>query len=208
MNEQAKEMIDRQIAMRGIKDKKVLAVMGDIPRDEFVLKAFKSVAYADNPLPIGENQTISQPYMVARMTELLALSGREKLLEIGTGSGYQAAVLAKLSREVYTVERIESLSQNAQKVLRKLGYSNIYFKTGDGTEGWQENSPFDRIIVTAAAPRVPYPLLEQLAYGGKLLMPLGGPHQQQLTLFEKRGEEISAQAFDLCVFVPLIGKYS
>jgi protein-L-isoaspartate(D-aspartate) O-methyltransferase len=208
VKEESKEMINDQITLRGITDKDVLTVMADLDRNEFVPEKYKKLAYEDHPLPIGEGQTISQPYIVARMSELLALSGTEKILEIGTGSGYQSAILAKLSKEVYTIERIESLSKTAQQTLLKLGYKNIFFKTGDGTEGWNDKSPFDRVIITAASERVPSPLLEQLADSGKLLMPLGGPHLQQLTLIEKHGSQFTKEFFDACVFVPLIGKFS
>jgi len=159
------------------------------------------------PLPIGEGQTISQPYMVAVMTELLELSGTEKVLEIGTGSGYQTAILAELSRDVFTIERIAYLAEKAEKRFQDLSYANIHIKTGDGTLGWPEESPFDRIIITAGSPEIPEPLLEQLADGGIIVIPVGGLYSQQLLKYRKSGNNPVKEYHTPCVFVPLIGQY-
>lgn len=200
-------MIDFQLKARGIKDAGVLRAMEKIPRTMFVPRQLQQYAYEDNPLPIGEGQTISQPYMVAVMTELLSLSGREKVLEIGTGSGYQTAILAELSGEVYTIEIVASLSEKAKEALNKLGYTNVFFKTGDGTEGWPGAAPFDRIIVAAATDHVPEPLFEQLTEAGKMAIPLGERYTQILTLVEKQNGKQITTNYDLCTFVPLLGKY-
>jgi protein-L-isoaspartate(D-aspartate) O-methyltransferase len=164
-------------------------------------------AYDDMALPVGEGQTISQPYMVAVMTELLALKGGEKVLEIGTGSGYQTAILAELSAEVYTIERIPSLSRKAGETLRSLGYANIHLIVGDGTLGWPEAAPFDRILVTAGAPDIPDPLIEQLAEGGLILAPVGDRYSQQLLRVTKQQGKLSREYHTPCVFVPLVGKF-
>jgi protein-L-isoaspartate(D-aspartate) O-methyltransferase len=203
-----KRMIDEQLIPRGIKDPRVLDAFYKVERHKFIPEELRTSAYADFPVPIGEGQTISQPYIVALMTECLELSGQEKVLEIGTGSGYQAAILAELAKEVYTVERFGSLTKRAESVLNELGYKNIKIKVDDGTLGWQECAPFERIIITAASPRIPLPLVEQLKETGKLILPLGESFSQVLTLVEKvKGELISTQICG-CVFVPLIGKYA
>jgi protein-L-isoaspartate(D-aspartate) O-methyltransferase len=202
-----KNMVDLQLSGRGISDQLVLNAFYKVPRHKFVPDEELENAYEDFPLAIGENQTISQPYIVALMTERLGLSGREKVLEIGTGSGYQAAILAELAKEVYSVERIPRLSQNAQKLLGELGYSNIHFKVGDGTLGWKEEAPFDRIILTAYCPEIPGPLIEQLNENGKIILPLGDTFSQMLTVAEKKQGKLSYQDVCACVFVPLVGAH-
>jgi protein-L-isoaspartate(D-aspartate) O-methyltransferase len=202
-----KEMVEGQILARGIKNRRVLEAFYKVERHKFVPVEFEYNAYADFPLSIGENQTISQPYIVALMTESLGLEGKEKVLEIGTGSGYQTAILAEISRQVCTIERIESLGKKAEKLLGELGYTNIKVAIGDGTLGWPEESPFDRIIITAATPRIPLPLVEQLKEGGKLILPQGQGLGQILTLAEKKQGTLQYQEICGCMFVPLIGKY-
>lgn len=200
-------MVKEQIELRGVKDKRVLDAMRKVPRHLFVPKEYLSEAYDDHPVPIGEGQTISQPYIVALMTSLLELKGEERVLEIGTGSGYQTAILAELAREVFSVERIDSLAKSAEKRLRELGYSNVKIKIDDGSLGWEEHSPYDAIIVTAAAPKVPRPLLKQLKVGGRLVIPIGDRFFQSLYRYIKKDEEtVESQDFGGCVFVPLRGK--
>ncbi len=200
-------MVNEQIYARGIRDKRVLNAMLKIPRHLFVDKGLRNSAYSDHPLPIGEGQTISQPYIVALMTEALGLKGNEKVLEIGTGSGYQTAILAELCREVYTIERIPSLSIKAQKLLKSLGYNNIHFKIGDGTKGWEEHAPYDGIIVTAASPEVPQPYLDQLADGGRLVIPIGDEFSQDLLVIIKEKGRFREKSLGGCRFVKLIGDY-
>ena len=200
-------MVKTQLIPRGIKDERVLAAMKKVPRHLFVDEPMKHRAYDDSALPIGEGQTISQPYMVAVMTELLELKGTEKVLEIGTGSGYQAAVLAELAKEIYTVERIAVLAERAEKRYRELGYANIRVKVADGTLGWPDASPFDRIIITAGTPKVPEPLLQQLADQGILIAPVGDRFSQQLIKVRKTGDKVLQEYHTPCVFVPLIGEY-
>jgi len=202
-----KRMVEEQLIPRGINDQRVLSVFGKIERHKFMPKDLVSNAYADFPVPIGEGQTISQPYIVALMTECLSLTGQEKVLEIGTGSGYQTAILAELSKEVYSIERFENLAKNAEGILNELGYANIKIKVGDGTLGWPEAAPFDRIIITAASARIPLPLSEQLKDNGKLIMPLGESFSQVLTLFEKKENRLESTQICGCIFVPLVGKY-
>ncbi|MFC1667895.1 protein-L-isoaspartate(D-aspartate) O-methyltransferase [Chlamydiota bacterium] len=200
-------MVQTQLIRRNITDKRVLAAMRKIPRDEFVPESHKKRSYNDSPLAIGNGQTISQPYMVASMTELLALSGSETVLEVGTGSGYQAAILAELADTVYSIERFSDLSRYAHQRLQKCGYTNVFLKTGDGSKGWQEYAPYDRIIVTAGAPKIPPTLLLQLQYNGKLVIPVGSQYSQELTLVvknKKGGNRV--QKLYGCIFVPLIGK--
>lgn len=201
-------MVENQLIPRGIKDRRVLDAMRKIPRHLFMDESMWYKAYDDAALPVGEGQTISQPYMVAAMTELLELKGVENVLEVGTGSGYQAALLAELAREVYTIERIQSLSDRARKVLRNLGYENIHLKVGDGTLGWPEAAPFDRILITAGAPEIPEPLIEQLSEGGIILAPVGDRFSQQLVRVTKQKGELSKEYHIPCVFVPLVGKYA
>ena len=204
---QRENMVDTQIRARGVKGEKVLAAMGKVPRHLFVPEALRAFSYGDEPLPIGEGQTISQPYMVAIMTELLKLKGTEKVLEVGTGSGYQGAVIAELTKEVYTIERIESLADRAAETFRSLSYKNIHIKTGDGTLGWPEEAPFDRIIITAASPKVPEPLLEQIAMNGIIVIPVGSRFSQELLKITKTGRGLVQEYHTPCVFVPLIGKF-
>jgi len=195
-----------ELRQKGITSPRVLAAIGKIPRHLFVLPEHLPWAYDDRPLPIGFGQTISQPYIVALSTEALALSPADKVLEVGTGSGYQTAVLAELAKEVFTVERIPELSWEAQERLRRLGYENVRFRVGDGTKGWPEEAPFPAILVTAAAPRVPKSLLEQLAEDGRLVIPVGGRFQQDLWLVRKRGGKPVYEHLCPVSFVPLIGE--
>lgn len=200
-------MVRTQLIPRGISDKRVLDAMARVPRHLFVGPSTIAEAYSDMALPIGEGQTISQPYMVAVMTELLELKGPEKVLEIGTGSGYQAAVLAELSRDVYTIERVAPLGELAKKRFHDLSYANIHARIGDGTLGWPEEAPFDRIIITAGAPEIPEPLTAQLTDGGIIVVPVGGLSSQQLLKVRKSGDNLTNEHHTLCVFVPLIGQY-
>jgi len=203
-----KRMVEEQLIPRGIKNERVLEAFLKVERHKFVPAELWESAYADYPLPIGEGQTISQPYIVALMTEELDLSGSEKVLEIGTGSGYQAAILAELAGEVYSIERFAGLARRAEDALVSLGYANVKIKVGDGTLGWEEFAPFDRIIITAASPRVPLPLAEQLKEGGKLILPLGEGFGQVLTLVEKKRDKLESTQICGCVFVPLVGKFA
>lgn len=201
------QMVEEQLANRDIRDQRVLAACQKVPRHKFVPKAYSAKAYQDYPLPIGEEQTISQPYMVALMTQCLGLSGQEKVLEIGTGSGYQTALLAELAQQVYSVERVPALAEKARLVLAELGYRNIEIKAGDGTQGWPQHGPFDAIIVTAGAPDIPAPLIEQLKEGGRLVIPLGGRFTQTLAVVTKNKQGTLRQDWCGCIFVPLVGRY-
>lgn len=202
-----KDMVEEQLKSRDIDDKKVLDVMNKVERHKFVSESLKDDAYDDNPLPIGHGQTISQPYIVALMTQTLELNENGRVLEIGTGSGYQAAVLAEMVKEVYTVEIIKALSESAEKRLNKLGYKNVKVKNADGYFGWKENAPYDAIIVTAAANHIPPPLLEQLKDNGKLIIPLGSTLTfQTLTLVTKKGNDLETEFISGVRFVPLTGK--
>ncbi len=196
-------MVKQQIQARGIKDKRVLEAMRQIPRHLFVAEESRSIVYGDYPVPIGFDQTISQPYIVAYMTEALQLNPQDKVLEIGTGCGYQTAVLARLVHKVFTVETIKELFQRAQETLSKLEYKNISYKMGDGYEGWKEESPFDAIMVTAAAPEIPKILIDQLKPGGRLVIPVGGAHQE-LFLITKTDKGIEKKSLGGVRFVPLI----
>jgi protein-L-isoaspartate(D-aspartate) O-methyltransferase len=198
-------MVKNQLAARGIADEGVLQAMGKIPRHLFISEALAGEAYNDHPVPIGEKQTISQPYIVALMTEALELQGKGNTLEIGTGSGYQTAILAELSSRVYTIERIKSLLVDARKLLAQLGYSNILFKAFDGTLGWKEHAPFDAIMVTAGAPSLPKPLIDQLADNGRMIIPIGDRYTQELIKVTKKGENLEQQSLGGCRFVNLIG---
>jgi protein-L-isoaspartate(D-aspartate) O-methyltransferase len=200
-------MVEEQIINRGVTDARVLAVMRKIPRHEFLPEAIRGMAYADNALPLGEGQTMSQPYMVALMTELLGLKGTERVLEIGTGSGYQAAVLAELCEKVYTVERIKSLADKARITLDRLGYKSVAIKVYDGTYGWKEMAPFDAIVVTAGSPDIPAPLIEQLKEGGRMVIPVGERYGQELIMVAKTAEGVVTSRSIPCVFVPLIGNH-
>jgi len=198
-------MVSSQIVRRGVSDKLVLAAMRKVPRHEFVPEGLKSRAYEDNPLPIGEDQTISQPYIVALMTELLGLEGGEKVLEIGTGSGYQAAVLAEIAKEVYTIEIIGSLARTAEERLTKMGYKNITVKCGDGYKGWEEHAPFDGVIVTCAPDHIPQPLLDQLTVGGRMVIPVGD-YFQELKLLTKTEDAVKEKNVIPVRFVPMTGE--
>ena len=201
------KMVEEQIVSRGIKDPRLIAAMKKIPRHLFVEEALQSQAYTDHPLPIGDKQTISQPYMVALMTEALLLTGRERILEIGTGSGYQTAILAELSEKVFSVERIRPLAIRARKLLYELGYFNVEIKIFDGTFGWMEESPFDAILVTAGSPDIPETLIDQLAVGGKLVIPVGDAFVQDLFRVTKTEGGVKKEDLGGCRFVKLIGKY-
>ena len=197
------------IKSRGVRDPLVLQAMAKIPRHLFVPSHLRDEAYADYPLAIGEGQTISQPYIVALMTEALELSSESKVLEIGTGSGYQAAILAEIAKEVYSVERLPSLAERAEELLKQLGYNNVYIKVANGTMGWPEHAPYDAIIVTAAAPSLPSLLLEQLKVGGRLVIPVGGAYSQELLKVVKTDPHgnYTTRSLGGCVFVKLYGKY-
>lgn len=199
------KMVESQIKARGIRDPHVLGALLKVERHQFVPKKLQSRAYEDYPLPIGEGQTISQPYIVALMTELLDLKGEEKVLEIGTGSGYQAAILAELVKEVYTIEIIESLASSAQKLLKELGYRNIKVRTGDGYLGWPEAAPFDAVIVTAAPGHIPKPLVDQLKEGGRMVIPVG-VHFQTLKKLTKKAGKVESQDIIPVRFVPMTGE--
>ena len=203
--EHRQKMVEEQIVSRGVKDGKVLAAMRKVQRDMFVPPQYRSQAYDDGPLPIGEGQTISQPYIVALMTELLELKGGEKVLEIGTGSGYQAAVLAEIAGDVYSVEILEGLARRADTLLKDLGYKNIHVEARDGYRGWPEHAPFDGIIVTAAPDHVPEPLKEQLKVGGKLVIPVG-EFFQELVVIEKTEKGYVKRDVIPVRFVPMTGE--
>jgi len=205
MQEKRDWMVKAQIESRGVKDPLVLKAMRKVSRHLFVPKTYQEEAYADEPLPIGEGQTISQPYIVALMTELLGLKGGEKVLEIGTGSGYQAAILAEIAKEVYSVEIICPLAQRAESSLKELGYKNIIVKCGDGYQGWKEHSPFDGIIVTAAPDHIPQPLVDQLKIEGKLVIPVGDLFQE-LILVTKTEKGIKKENIIPVRFVPMTGE--
>ena len=201
-------MVEDQLVRRGITDARVLAAMRRVPRHLFVEEALRDRAYGDHALPIGEEQTISQPYIVALMTSLLDLQGTEKVLEVGTGSGYQAAVLAHIARRVCSIERLPRLAQRARALLDGLGYSNVWVRVGGGTLGWPDEAPFDRILVAAGGPAVPPPLFEQLAPGGRMVLPLGDVEAQTLTLVENAGGTMKLTPHGDCKFVRLVGKYA
>ena len=199
------KMVETQIKARGVKDPRVLSAMLKVERHRFVPRDLQTSAYSDQPLPIGEGQTISQPYIVALMTELLELKGGEKVLEIGTGSGYQAAILAELSKEVYTIEIVESLATSGRKTLLELGFKNVTVKAGDGYLGWPEVAPFDAIIVTAAPDHVPQPLIDQLKEGGRLVIPVG-TFTQELRKIVKRAGKLETTSVIPVIFVPMTGE--
>lgn len=202
-----RKMMEEQLVSRGIRDAKVLEAMGHVPRHEFVDPGMVAQAYEDHPLNIGSKQTISQPYIVALMTEALRLQGGEKVLEIGTGSGYQTAVLAEICRQVFTIERIATLSNRARGTLYRLGYVNVTLRIGDGTAGWPEAAPFDGILVTAAAPLIPPPYLRQLPDGGRLVIPRGEIERQELVRITRKGDKFSEEILGECRFVKLIGEH-
>ena len=201
----ADRMVESQIVNRGVRDPDVIRVMKNTPRHKFIPAHLRNHAYNDHPLPIGSGQTISQPYIVALMTEALELTGTEMTLEIGTGSGYQTAILAELSNKVYTIERIRPLMVKARDILAELGYVNILFKAFDGTLGWKEYEPYDAIIVTAGAPKIPQPLLDQLAEDGRLIIPVGNKFSQELIQATKKKGNIIQKNLGGCRFVDLVG---
>lgn len=201
-------MVERHLKSRGISDSGVLEAFKQVQRHEFVGDKNVLGSYADHPIPIGEGQTISQPYIVALMTEALGLTGKERVLEVGTGSGYQTAIASLLAEKIYTVERIESLFISARDRLGRLGYANIEFKLGDGTLGWGDEAPFDCVIVTAAAKDIPPALVAQIADGGRMVIPVGSNVQQELVVVRRRGDELEEERLCGCVFVKLIGEQS
>jgi len=199
-------MVEQQLRPRGIHDQRVLDAMTKVPREEFIPEGIRAQAYADNALPIGHDQTISQPFIVAYMTEQLRLQPSDRVLEIGTGSGYQAAILAELAKDVYTIEIVEPLAKDASARLARLGYNNAHVKTGDGFQGWPEVAPFDAIIVTCAPDKVPPPLTQQLKDGGRMIVPVGSGIDQQLYLLEKKNGELAQTAILPVRFVPMMGE--
>jgi protein-L-isoaspartate(D-aspartate) O-methyltransferase len=201
-------MVKNQLIPRGIADQRVLQVMGKIHRHLFVDEALIGETYNDHPLPIGHKQTISQPYIVAFMSEALGLTGEEKTLEVGTGSGYQTAILAELSKKVYTIERIRPLMEKAIRLLARLGYRNIEFKSYDGTLGWKERGPYDAIMVTAGSPKIPEPLLEQLDEGGRMVIPIGDKFSQDLIKVTRVKNDFVKKNLGGCRFVDLIGVHA
>ena len=203
-----RRMVEDQVVARGVRDSRVISAMLQVPRHKFVEEALESQAYQDAPLPIGERQTISQPYMVAVMSEALELDGTEKVLEVGTGSGYQAAVLALLADRIFSLERIPALARRARKALDSCGYSKVNIRLADGTLGWQEMAPFDAIVVTAGAPDVPRDYLDQLAVGGRLVIPVGDRMSQVLMRITRTSEhEFKEEQLLGCRFVPLVGNH-
>ena len=205
---QRRKMVEEQLLERGIKDLALMEVMSRVPRHLFVDSSLQQRAYGDCPLPIGENQTISQPYIVASMTEALQLKGEERVLEIGTGSGYQTAILAEMASQVFTIERIRPIVQKTKVLLNSLGYASIVFKVFDGTYGWRDQSPFDAILISAATPNIPTALIEQLADKGRLVAPVGSRESQKLTVLNKVGNRLVSREKESCKFVPLIGKFA
>ncbi len=204
---QRHRMVEYQIRRRGIRDPRVLGAMERVPRHQFVAADLREHAYEDNPLSIGRGQTISQPYMVALMTESVVPRPDDRVLEVGTGSGYQTAILAELAREVYSVEKIPELAERAKGLLSRLGYENVWVRIGDGSTGWVEEAPFDVIVVTAGAPEIPAPLVEQLGVGGRLAIPVGSAYHQVLNIVRKERDGIRKVEGTGCVFVPLIGTF-
>ena len=199
-------MVREQLLPRGISDKRVLHAFHGVERHEFVPPDLRKGAYEDHPLPLGEGQTISQPYMAALMTQCLVLKGEERVLEIGTGSGYQTAILRTLAKEVFSVERVGGLAKKAESTLARLGYDNVRIKVDDGTLGWPENAPYGAIIVTAGSPKIPEAYMAQLETGGRLVIPVGTAVSQVLTLVEKNPDSVVVSELCGCVFVPLVGK--
>ena len=204
---QREEMVRRQIETRGIRDANVLAAMRKVPRHLFVSEALRDQAYGDFPLPIGQQQTISQPFIVAEMTQALSLKKDDRVLEIGTGSGYQAAILAEIVYRVYTIERINSLYINARRLFDQLKYHNILTRYSDGSTGWREEKPFDAIIVTAGSPSIPQMLVDQLGSGGRLILPVGNEHSQDLIRIIKDEEGVHQTSLGGCRFVKLVGEH-
>ena len=204
-SERRARMVEEQLRSRGIRDPRVLAAMAKVPREEFISGDDLQDAYGDHPLPIGAGQTVSQPYIVAAMVEALELKPADRVLEVGTGTGYQAAILAELAAEVWTIERHEELASSAREILARLGHANVHVIYGDGSLGLPEQAPFDKILVAAAAPHIPQSLVEQLADGGRLVVPVGTRTEQQVHIVRKSGAEIVVTTHDLCRFVPLVG---
>lgn len=203
--QQRVRMVNEQLRERGIRDERVLTAMGKVPRERFIAPEYVWDAYADRPVPIGEGQTISQPLMVATMVEALALQPSDLVLEVGTGTGYEAAVLAELAAEVWTIERHSGLAERARQILAELGYSNVHVVYGDGSVGLPQQAPFNKILVAAAAPQTPPSLIAQLAEGGRMAVPVGKRVDQQLQVVRKIGGEIVTSSHVLCCFVPLVG---
>jgi protein-L-isoaspartate(D-aspartate) O-methyltransferase len=201
-------MVEEQLVRRGVSDGRVIAAMRRVPRHLFVEEALRDRAYGDHPLPIGEQQTISQPYIVGLMTSLLVLEGGEKVLEVGTGSGYQTAVLAALARRVCSIERLPALAARARAVIEGLGITNVWIRVGNGALGWPDEAPFDRILVAAGGPAVPPPLFQQLAPGGRMVVPIGDAANQTLTLVENVDGQMRTTPHGDCSFVKLVGKYA
>ncbi len=201
-------MVEEQLVQRGVTDARVLGAMRRVPRHLFVEGPLRDRAHGDHPLPIGEEQTISQPYIVGFMTQLLELRGQEKVLEVGTGSGYQTAVLAELARRVCSIERLPRLAERARALLEQLGHDNVWVRVGSGTLGWPDEAPFDRIIVTAGGPSIPPPLFQQLGEGGRMVVPVGDVANQTLTVVEKVRGEMKTRPCGDCKFVKLVGKYA
>lgn len=200
-------MVGEQLRGRGIRDVRVLSAMAKVPREEFIAAEYAADAYGDFPVPIAGNQTISQPYIVASMLEKLDLHPRDRVLEVGTGTGYEAALLGQMAAEVWSIERIAELANTAQAILAKLEYSNVHVVHGDGSRGLPEHAPFDRILVAAAAPRVPDALVAQLSDGGRLILPVGNRYEQQLQIIRKFRDQVSVTDAELCRFVPLLGEF-
>lgn len=203
---QRARMVEEQLRGRGIHDERVLAAMTKVPREDFIANEDRANAYGDFPLPIGAGQTISQPYIVAAMVEALELRPEDRVLEVGTGTGYEAAILGELAAAVWTIERHAELAEKAREILERLGYRNVHVVQGDGSRGLPEHAPFDKIVVAAAAPRIPETLIVQLADGGRMVLPVGTRTEQQLQLVRKYGDEIDLTNRELCRFVPLVGE--
>ncbi len=199
-------MVEEQLRARGLRDERVLAAMAKVPREEFISAADSANAYGDHPLPIGAGQTISQPYIVAAMVEALELRPQDRVLEVGTGTGYQAAIVSELAGEVWTIERHAELATRASEILERLGYANVHVVHGDGSLGLPQHAPFDKILVAAAAPHIPDSLVAQLADGGRLVIPVGNRAEQQVQVVRKLGDQITISAQDACRFVPLVGE--
>ena len=204
-DEQRREMVEQQLRARGIRDQRVLDAMLQVPRHEFVPPEFRTQAYQDHPLPIAKEQTISQPLIIAISLQALALKGPEIVLEVGTGSGYQTALLARLAAEVYSVERHPELAHTAERTLRDMGLNSVQVSLRDGSQGWREHSPYDAILVSAAAPSIPKSLIEQLADSGRMVIPVGPSDMQELLLVRKNGGTTTTETVDGCRFVPLVG---
>jgi protein-L-isoaspartate(D-aspartate) O-methyltransferase len=200
-------MVGEQLRGRGLRDWRVLSAMAKVPREEFIAAEYAADAYGDFPIPIGSGQTVSQPYIVASMLQKLEVRPRDRVLEVGTGTGYEAALLGELAAEVWTIERHAELAEQARAILAKLGYANVHVVHGDGSRGLPEQAPFGRILVAAAAPQVPDALVTQLADGGKLILPVGNRYEQQLQVIRKIGDQVSVTTAELCRFVPLLGEY-